>query len=152
MRFNFRLQPVLGHRERIEQVRAGEHAQALSDQLVAQRAHDELLDKRDALRNELVLDHAHFDAESLRATYAHLDYLDRAIVGSQQRVEACVAETEGARQRLVDAAKDRKVLETLKERRHEAHRLDEAISDQRELDDNNARAFERLRPSEGYPT
>ena len=145
-KFRFRLDPVLGHRERVERERAGEHAQALADQLAAQRMYDEIVEKRDELRLRLVREHAHFDAETLRSTYTHLDYLDRAIIASLQRVEACAAETERARVRLVAAAKDRKVLETLKERRQEAHQLDAALADQRELDDQNARLFGRAQP------
>ena len=51
--------------------------------------------------------------------------------------------------RLVEAARDRKVLETLKERRREAFQLDAALADQRELDDQNARLFDRPNPLEG---
>lgn len=152
MKFRFRLDPVLGHRERIEQERAGEHGRALADQLAAQRMFDDLATKRDELRARLVREHARFDAESLRSTYLHLDYLDRALVAARQRVDACIAETERARRRLVEAAKDRKVLETLKERRREAFQLDAALADQRELDDQNARAFERTHPFEGLPS
>ena len=151
-KFSFRLDPVLGHRERIEQERAGDHARALADQLSAQRVLDDIASKRDELRMRLVREHACFDAETLRSTYLHLDYLDRAMIPARQRVDACIAETERARQRLVDAAKDRKVLETLKERRREAFQLDAALADQRELDDQNARAFERAHPFEGLPS
>jgi flagellar export protein FliJ len=102
------------------------------------------------LRNRLVREHAEFDAETLRSTYSHLDYLDRAIVAAVQRLEACIDETERARLRLVDAARDRKVLETLKERRRETFRLDAALADQRELDDQNARLFDRAQAYEGF--
>jgi flagellar protein FliJ len=149
VKFTFRLDPVLEHRERIERERAADHARALADQLAAQRMLDELAERRDELRGRLVSEHARFDAESLRSTYLHLDYLDRALVAARQRVDACADETERARQRLVDAAKDRKVLETLKEQRREAFQLDAALADQRELDDQNARAFERAHPFEG---
>ncbi len=140
---------MLGHRERIEQERAGEHARALSEQLLAQRLLDDLLEKRDALRERLVREHVHFDAETLRSSYTHLDYLDRAIVAARQRVDACIAETNRARVRLVEAAKERKVLETLKQRRHDAFKLDVALADQRDLDDQNARLFDRAHPFEG---
>jgi flagellar export protein FliJ len=152
MRFSFRLDPVLGHRERIERERAGEHAQALADQLAAQRVYDELVEKRDELRERLVREHACFDVDTLRTTYAHLDYLDRAILLALQRVDACIDETERVRLTLVDAAKDRKVLETLKERRREAFDLDAAQADQRELDDQNARLFDRANAIEGLPS
>ena len=149
MKFRFALEPVLSHRERIEHERAAEHSRALEEQLRAERSRDELCTKRDHLRDRLVGEHAHFDAETLRSTYMHLDYLDRAIVAAQQRVDACIEATERARQRLVDAAKDRKVLETLKDRRREAFELDAALAEQRELDDLNARAFDRAHPFEG---
>jgi flagellar export protein FliJ len=152
VKFAFRLDPVLGHRERIEQERAGDHARALADQFAAQRMLDEILEKRDALRARLVGEHADFDAETLRSTYTHLDYLDRAVLATRQRVDACAVQTERARARLVDAAKDRKILETLKERRREAFQLGAALADQRELDDQNARLFERAHPFEGHPS
>jgi flagellar FliJ protein len=149
VKFRFRLDPVLGQRERVEHARAGEHAQALSRQLAAQRMYDDIVERRDGLRVRLMREHAHFDAETLRSSYTHLDYLDRAIIAAQQRVDACLAETELARLRLVDAARDRKVLETLKDRRREAFRLEAALAEQRELDDQNARLFDRAHPFEG---
>ncbi|MEA2787499.1 MAG: Flagellar FliJ protein [Candidatus Eremiobacteraeota bacterium] len=149
MKFKFRLDPVLGHRERVEHERAADHARALAKQLAAQRMYDDVVERRDGLRMRLLREHAHFDAETLRSSYTHLDYLDRAIVAAQQRVDACLAETELARVRLVEAARDRKVLDTLKERRREAFQLDAALADQRELDDQNARLFDRAHPLEG---
>ncbi len=149
MKFRFRLEPVLGHRVRIEGERAAEHARMLADQLSAQRVVDDLAAKRDALRRRLVLEHADFDAETLRSSYAHLDYLDRAMVAALQRRDACIAETERARLRLVEAARDRKILETLKERRRETFQHDAALADQRELDDQNARLFDRAQAYEG---
>jgi flagellar protein FliJ len=151
-KFAFRLDPVLGHRERIEQERAGEHAQALSDQRVAERLRDDFIARRDEMRSQLTREHAGLDGETLRATYVHLDYLDRTIAAARQRVDACVAEAERARQRLVSAARDRKVLETLKDRRREAHDLDASIAEQRELDDLNARLHDRAHPLEGSPS
>ena len=149
MKFTFRLEPVLGQRARVEQERAGDHARALAHQLAAQRMYDDVVERRDGLRMRLLREHAHFDAEMLRSSYTHLDYLDRAILAAQQRVDACLAATELARLRLVDAARDRKVLETLKERRRETFQLDAALADQRELDDQNARLFDRAQPFEG---
>jgi flagellar FliJ protein len=152
VRFRFRLDPVLMHRERVEHQKAAEHGRALADQLAAEQMRDRLLSNRDELRERLVREHAAFDAETLRATYTHLDYLDRAIVAAGQRVDACAAVTERARARLVDAAKDRKVLDTLKERRREAFDLESSLADQRELDDQNARLFDRAHPFEGLPS
>lgn len=149
MKFHFRLDPVLGHRERIERERAGIHARAFADQLEAERARDELIDRRDATRAQVVREHAEMDVQRLRAMYVHLDYLDRSIVAAQQRVDACADETERARIALVDAAKDRKVLETLKDRRREAFVREAGLADAREVDDQNARLFDRAQSYEG---
>lgn len=148
-KFRFRLDPVLGHRERAEREAAGVHAKMLADQLAAERMRDDLVDRRDGMRGELIERHMRFDADHLRATYAHLDYLDRAIRAADERVAACVAETARAHTKLVEAARERKVLETLKERRREAFDLEVAQAEQRELDDLNARSFERAHPFEG---
>ncbi|HZO92345.1 MAG TPA: flagellar export protein FliJ [Candidatus Baltobacteraceae bacterium] len=148
-KFRFRLDPVLEQRSRVERERAADHARAVKDLRAAEKQRDDLLAKRETLRERLVREHASFDVETLKATYTHLDYLDRALVPAHQRVAQCVAAAERTRLRLVDAAKDRKVLETLKERRREAFDLDVALADQRELDDQNARAFERANPVEG---
>jgi flagellar FliJ protein len=148
--FRFRLDPVLEHRERTERERAGEHARMVADQLAAERARDELVDRRDRLRQDLAERHNQLDADRLRATYTHLDYLDRAIRACDERVAACAAETPRAQARLIEAARDRKVLETLKDRRREAFELEAALAQQRELDDLNARLFERAHPFEGH--
>ena len=143
---------MLTVRERTERERAGEHARKLAVQLAEEQRRDELIARRDDLRGQLMRDHNRWDADTLRMTYAHLAYLDRAIVEAYDRVAACAVETEAARLKLVEAAKERKVLETLKERRKEAFMLEAALAEQRELDDQNARGFDRAHPLEGLPS
>lgn len=151
--FRFRLEPVLEHRERAERERAGEHARALAALRDAEALRDDFVVRRDAARRRLTEEHATLDGDTLRFTYAHLDYLDRAIVAAQQRVDACNAAAAKTRGDLVEAARDRKVLETLKDRRKEAFLLDAALAEQRELDDQNARSHEqRVRALEGHPS
>ena len=151
-RFRFRLDPVLGLRERTERERASEHARVLAEQLTEEQRRDSLIARRDDLRMQLMRDHNRWDADTLRMTYAHLAYLDRAIVEAHERVAAAAARTEEARLRLVAAAKDRKVLETLKDRRKEAFLEEVALYEQRELDDQNARSYDRAHPLEGLPS
>jgi flagellar protein FliJ len=148
--FRFRLDPVLEHRERIERERAGEHARTVADQLAAERLRNDLVGRRDALRQELAERHNELGVDRLRSTYTHLDYLDRAIRAAEERVVACVAETARSQARLIEAARERKVLETLKDRRREAFELEATLAQQRELDDLNARLFERAHPLEGH--
>ena len=143
---------MLTVRERTERERAGEHARKLAVQLAEEQRRDELIARRDDLRDQLMRDHNRWDADTLRMTYAHLAYLDRVIVEAYDRVAAAAVETEAARVKLVEAARDRKVLETLKERRKEAFMLEAALAEQRELDDQNARSYDRAHPLEGLPS
>jgi flagellar export protein FliJ len=48
-----------------------------------------------------------------------------------------------ARNELLEASKEKKVVEKLKERRREAHALEEQRMEQKELDDGNARRYGR---------
>ena len=145
-RFQFALEPVLAHRKRIEEERQQEVA-------VAQRALNEataqLLDLHDKYRRytkSLHDDHKSFDGEQLRLYYAHLEFLDRAITEQEAVVSQRKAEHEATRVRLLEAAKEKKALEKLKERRREAHLAAQALIEQKEMDDNNARRYARSSP------
>jgi flagellar FliJ protein len=148
-RFRFRLQSVLDVRSRVVDERQRELA---LKQRELDAAHEKLasLDAaRERQRSVLERDHRTFDVEALRATYGHLAYLDRAIEDQSVCVAACAAEVERAQHKLVVANTDRKVLETLRNRRYDAFISDAAQHEQREVDDLNARRFGRARNERG---
>lgn len=142
-RFRFRLQPVLDVRARLQDERQRELALAQRDTNDAEAALADLEDARDAQRAALTREHRSIDGDALRATYAHLAYLDRAIDDQLARVAACRAEVEQAQARLLAANTDRKVLETLRDRRYEAFNAQAALAEQLEVDDQNARRYGR---------
>jgi flagellar FliJ protein len=142
-RFRFRLDPVLAHRERLVEECRRAFALKERDLADAEAEAQRLQIEREAQRAALTADHARFDVDRLRATYAHLAFLDRAIDEHAERVAACRAEAVRAQQQLVVAERDRKVLETLKERRYETFAADAAQADQLEVDDQNARRYAR---------
>ena len=142
-KFRFALQPVLAHRERIEEERQQELAvaQHALNEATAEllRLHEEFRKNSNLLREE----HRTFDSEQLRLHYAHLEYLDRQITAQEAVVAQRKTEHSAARLRLLEASKDRKALEKLKERRQDAHAMLEGQLEQRDLDDANARMFSR---------
>jgi flagellar FliJ protein len=142
-RFRFRLQPVLDVRERIQDERQRELALKLRDLTQAQTVLAGLQRDRETQRDALTRDHRSFGVDELRAAYAHLAYLDRSIEDQAVRVAACNDEVAHAQAKLVTANTDRKVLETLRTRRHDAFRADAALVEQREVDDQNARRYGR---------
>lgn len=142
-KFRFALAPVLAHRQRIEDQRQQELAAAQHALNVATaellRLHEEFRKNSNVLRE----DHKRFDVEQLRLHYAHLEFLDRAITAQEAAVAHCKAEHAHARLRLLEASKEKKALEKLKERRHDAHVAAENLIEQHESDDANARRFSR---------
>jgi len=140
-KFRFPLVPVLAHRERIEEEKQQALAARTSELREAQRelAHLDAEFRRysAALRES----HADLSSDQLRAHYAHLEYLDRRIVMQHAAISALASAVERARAELVEARKDRKVIEKLKEQRLEAHRALLAADEQKELDESNSRRY-----------
>ncbi|GAC1404094.1 MAG: hypothetical protein NVSMB64_06800 [Candidatus Velthaea sp.] len=152
MKFKFRLDPVLDLRERVENEKQRVFALKQRDLMEAEAVRDAFDASRDAQRSLLRNGHKLLDVDTLRATYAHLEYLDRAIEAQDERIAACAAEVQRALAALTDASKDRKVLETLKVRRREAFDATVAQADQRESDDQNARQYGRIQLKRGTPS
>ena len=142
-RFIFRLEPVLHHRERIEMERQRVFAAAMTRLADLERERDATIVRRNDMRDRLRFNHAAMESEELRATYAHCDYLDRFIVEQLGLIALARAEADAERARLVEATKEKKILETLKERRRETFVTKAAAIEQRETDDINARRFDR---------
>lgn len=138
-KFRFALEPVLGHRERIEEEKQGVLAtrqrelKDAEDELA--RLNGEFKRYSTALREE----HATLSSDELRWHYAHLEFLDRCMTMQHGIIFQRRAAVDRARQDLVAASKDRKVIEKLKDRRFEEHQAFEASQEQKELDDTNNR-------------
>jgi flagellar FliJ protein len=142
-RFRFRLQSVLDVRARVQDERQRELALSQRDLSDAAAALADLNDAREEQRGALTREHHRFDVEALRATYAHLAYLDRAIEDQAVRVAACRDEADRAQARLIAANTEKKVLETLRTRRYEAFNAQATVAEQQESDEQNARRFGR---------
>jgi len=79
----------------------------------------------------------------LRAHYGHLHFLDRVIDAQIRVLAERRAALDRARQDLMAAQKDRKVVDKLKDRRKATHAAEEMRLEQGELEDANARAYGR---------
>jgi flagellar protein FliJ len=148
-KFAFALQPVLDHRKRIED----EKKQTLA---IRQRAVDEakrelqrLDDEFRAHSEELRSKHRELRLEELRLHYAHLQFLDRTIEAQARIVAERQAAADRARSDLVEASKNRKVVDKLKDKRRVAFVAEELRLEQLELDDGNARRHGRAERKSG---
>lgn len=113
-RFRFSLQPLLERNRRIEEDRR--HAFA-----AAQRT----------------LDDAREELQTLIHAVATHPYLDAAVAAQLCRIADLQAARESARQDFVAAARDRRVVEKLRERRLRAFESAAARSEELELDESN---------------
>jgi flagellar FliJ protein len=142
-RFHFTLQPVLDQRQRIEdekQMVVAQKRKALDEaERELRRLNEEFRVNADLLR----MKHAKLDIEELRVGYAHLQFLDRCIVAQIRVVAERRLALEKARKELLEASKERKAVEKLKERRRTAHETEAMRIEQIEIDDGNARRHGR---------
>jgi flagellar protein FliJ len=138
-RFVFRLAAVLRHRKWIEDEKQAGLATAARALREAQAARQALCERREGLARELVAQHAALDGETLRISYAHMNFLAREINAADLQVVANTQLVELARNALVEASKGRKILERLRERQEQVHKAEELRFEQRDLDDANAR-------------
>jgi len=75
--------------------------------------------------------------------YAHMDYVLRGIREVEVQVTALALEVEHAKVALLMARRDKKILETLKERRRETFENEQAATEQKLIDDLNSRRHGR---------
>jgi flagellar FliJ protein len=140
-RFVFRLDPVLDHRQRLEDEQQRALAVVLQELHRAEVQRDDYIKRRAEMRDRLIAHHADMDSVDLRATYAHCDYLDRSIVSQQAMVDYVRAKADKERAKLVTKVQDKKVLEVLKERRRETFEAEAAAREQGESDEINSRHY-----------
>ena len=142
-KFVFTLQPVLDQRQRVEdekrQIVAQRQRSLDEAERELKRLNEDFRQSSDRLRNA----HRELKAEDLRLHYAHLSFLDRTIVAQIQIVAERRVALDRARADLLAASKERKVVEKLKSRRHEAYVAEAARIEQNALDDSNARRHAR---------
>ena len=143
-RFSFPLQPVLDHRKRIEdekQLVVAQRKRALDEaERELTRLNDEFRLHAAMLRDK----HKKLETRELQSIYAHLQFLDRCIVAQIRIVAERRVALDRARAELLEASKEKKVVEKLKERRRETFVLEEQRVEQKELDDGNARRHGRI--------
>jgi flagellar protein FliJ len=141
-KFKFYLQPLLDWRKRVADEKQREFASC-------RRALDDCSDELERLAGlgrrcaEQLAAAATGCAADLRLRDAHLRSVDAALARQRRRLCELQTACELARDELVAASRDRRVLERLSERRRQAFEAQEARRDELELDESNARSHDR---------
>ncbi len=135
MRFRFPLQRVLELRAQKEQAVAAELASARNVASVAQGEADALSEQRATGRDRLREEHGTQQTVGvLQHMTLVLEHLDQRIAEQARVVDAAEAEVSRVRVDLTHATQERRVLDRLRERQHEAFRTEEAQKDLAQMD------------------
>jgi len=135
--FIFNLQPLLDLRERTEEDRKREYGiglrlyeEAMADLRRAQEEHAESLRR---LRERIM----NADARAMEDAYAEVTYLRDLVARARQIADQAEQQLEAMRQRLLNATREKNVMQKLKERRHEAYLEERRLREEQEIDDAN---------------
>lgn len=134
--FNFRLQPVLTHRQRIEDRAKQEYARAKQ---VEETARHVLANMEEALgegKEELIQARsAEIDASQVGVYQRYLDRLKQGISDQANLVAHLNVESEEKREEVVSDMKARKMVERLREHQYEAYKTESDRHEQKQIDE-----------------
>ena len=148
-RFGFRLEKVLNYREEIEQQRQLVLARAV-EAVEAQKRELERLQEAaaEAMAEMRKSEGTKVDVAMLRVGLAHLGAVRRKATKTSARLEVASKESAEARERLIDARKDRRALELLRAQRAAEYDHETDVQDQKELDEIGSRPWQVERAEE----
>ncbi len=152
-RFKWRLDTVKKAKERHED----QKKLALGEAKGSQYAEESTLSDLEALRQEqtdrLKLNQSgKLNALDLQASHAYISDLGKKIEAQREKVAAARHITEGRRTELVKAVQDKKVLENLRTRDHDAFKKSERKREQAETDETANRTAHRKKQEEESET
>ena len=125
--FTFQLQPLLAHRQRVEDD-ARRQMTAVNDELLSAQADLRQVEQTvqlaltDLRENRLV---GRIDLPFLSAHRRFMTAMQRQGSDRARRVATAQAKVDAARQQLAEAAKQRKAIETLRDQQHERWRQEQ---------------------------
>ncbi len=143
-KFKFRLEPLLKIREHREKERQKEHA-AAATKVHEQKSSVATIDSQrigtmDYRREKLV---GRLSIAEALVYSRYLMRLKRERIAGVELLHGLEREAEKKRQKLVAAARDRKIFDLLKEKQQRRHREEAEKVDQKELDEVAVGAFRR---------
>lgn len=144
MAFRFRLQPVLDHRAHLEDLALNRFAARLQAQAECERHIAWLQKEMRRARQELYeREQEGMPAKDYILANEYVTVLRLQVMREQSRLPLLKAQTEQARQEVVEATRGRKVLEALRDRHRQEYEREERLAEQRLLDEVAVGAYVR---------
>lgn len=144
--FQFRLQKVLDYRVHIEDKLKAELAElkAVRDYLLAER--EEARQKQSGMLDRMA--ESDFDVTALQLMKLYIERLDREIARKNAEIAETERRIERKRVEVVEASRDRKVMERMREAQEAEFRREQLRIEQKMLDEMGTNSFHRHAASE----
>ena len=135
-RFQFRLQQYLGVKEQIEEQKELEYARALrkveEEKALLLEMHQQ---RQNAIISMQTALQRMISPIEIRRYNNTIERLKHRILVQEERVRAAQAYAEEKREELVQAMKDRKALEVVREKAYEEFMLEQNLAEQKQVDE-----------------
>jgi flagellar protein FliJ len=141
-RFHYRLEPLLRIKSHHEKQRQKEHATALM-QVLRQKEHltEIEADRQTTIDHQRAISGGSVSAYRLQVATRYLLKLKRDTLTGEELLKGLERETERRRLRLLDATKEKKIFEKLKERQRDQFIAEFERAEMKELDEIATRAY-----------
>ncbi len=144
-KFKFKLQRLLDMREAKETEIKNELMKVLALQNKERILQDELKTKISRYENQYSerIKKGQFQADQMMSIMRYTDIARKAIVEAEIRIESYQPEVDRVREKLVAASRDKKIVEKLKERKHDEFEYEFNKEIAKENDDMNQKLYQR---------
>ena len=147
----FRLQSILDLKQRLEDAQQQTLAGLMLQRLRADEALHVLEQQADAQQQALAaqVSAGRVDPSAVRAALAYIDSVRGAMAAERERIEAIGAQVRQSREQLTEIAREKHVIERLRDRQAAAEAMDAERREQRAADELAAQRFARHTLREG---
>ena len=133
--FKFRLQKILEHRETLENIKKGEFGKAQNKLNIEKERLVKLRTTKEAIaREKEEISKASITMNELQKYNNYLMDLSEKIKLQTKTIEQAKVQVEKARNELIEATKDKKIIEKLKTRDYQEFLYEEKIKEEKEND------------------
>ena len=143
-KFNFRLERILQYKGQIEDQKRRALADRMDELEKEQTILLELTSKKEQYQTQYSsLFQGAINVEKLKVTRRFIDKLIREMVNQAKKVIECERKVEVAKANLLEAMRDRKKYENLRQRKYKTYEKDTIRSEQKALDEFGGHATSR---------
>ncbi len=130
MDYKYKMEKVLDYRSTVEKHKVEDYAK-INQKLDQEKEHLDHLEEHFNLKKKEITT----DVSSMRMSFLYREKLKTELTHQKKKVDEIIHKANDAREVLIEARKDRKIMEILKEKDKEKFHQEMLTKEQKELDD-----------------